>query len=212
MSGLFSYALNQPATLAVPAVGLAVSLCLMRLKTRYITQGLSFGRSNGAFAAGAQTSPKPQIQGADAETKIRATTAPVSSWNARGDDNFPKTIPDVGMDLRLLHLAIEGLLNFDFAVAPALIDEKELLAMLKLASNDWKLLRGTMSPDLRGTTKFEYQIFRLDFMAELVDKSTGEQKATTQSLASFKDALHSLQRMLANAEARSAAASSDGAA
>jgi hypothetical protein len=180
-----------------------VSLCLMRLKTRYIKQGLSFGRNKGALAAGAQTLPKPQIQGADAETKIRATTAPVSSWNARGHDNFPNTIPDV---------AIEGLLNFDFPVAPPLINEKELLAMLKLASKDWKLLRGTMSPDLWGTTKFEYQIFRLDFMAELVDKSTGEQKATTQSLASFKDALHSLQRMLAKAEARSAAASPGGAA
>jgi hypothetical protein len=47
MREIWTFALNNPHLLYVPAVGFVISLIVIRIKKRYIEQGFLFGRSPG---------------------------------------------------------------------------------------------------------------------------------------------------------------------
>ncbi|MGF6876868.1 hypothetical protein [Paraburkholderia sp. MM5477-R1] len=44
MKELLTFALNNPALLVVPAVGFVLSLVVVRIKRRYVNEGILFGR------------------------------------------------------------------------------------------------------------------------------------------------------------------------
>ncbi|WP_241269966.1 MULTISPECIES: hypothetical protein [unclassified Caballeronia] len=74
MRELWAFALRYPALLIVPAIGFVLSLVVLRIKTRYVNEGVLFGRSRGSPPEG-QGSDTVEEEDTRAENHIDLTVA-----------------------------------------------------------------------------------------------------------------------------------------
>ncbi|MFL9869229.1 hypothetical protein PQR67_34095 [Paraburkholderia fungorum] len=205
MSGFLSFAQENPAMLVVPAIGFLASLWLVRIKMRYLSKGVLFGRA-------APTTDNPAVDDKDA--------SPSGSGARAEQPETPASLAIPAFGGQLWFVVFEGLLarygglaksvrqsqsqTESGQIEPALA--KAAAASVAQITEDWQVAKQTMGKTAEA--RFHFEVHILDQIvfgdmhaSDLREQSHLEQRAAT-AIIDFVDVLRRLQTEAARAPQR----------